>query len=329
MSLARGHRQSTEHSLTLRVPIGRQAMHRDMLIDCLPLAIGMIVCAACLRVLMSVAHARFQPQILWQLARDERGTVQSLSFVLTVPIFIMVLMFLVQLAQITMGRLVVEYAAFAAARSAVVWIPAAVEGEPANCIGNRFYRGEVEQPSGLASQYEIELVGAKAQRIHLAAASACLAICPSRPIENAAEVSPGLLAALWDGYSAATINPNDNASRQRVLANKMAYALKNTRVSLFVNHPVQEPPLWQYYVPPRIGEYQPNEIGWRDTLLVTVVHDYALLPGPGRLLATSASDADTVAPRIARRDRVYTYRLTANMTMTNEGQKATQTLWHE
>lgn len=304
-------------------------MHRDVLIDCLPYAIGMIVCAALLRVLMHLSCARFQPADLLKLAGDERGTVQSLSFVLTVPVFMMVLMFIVQLAQITMARLVVEYAAFATARCAVVWIPASVPFEPANCIGRRFYRGEVQRPNGQVSEYEIELTGTKSRRIQLSAASACLAICPARPIEDSSRVSPSLIEALWNGYQATTPNNNDDPRRRNVLANKIAYALDHTQVKLMVHHPEREPPLWQYYAPPRIGEFLPNEIGWRDTLIVTVSHDYALLPGPGRLLATSVSRNDTVASSVRRRGRTYTYKLSATMTMANEGQKATRTLLYE
>ena len=51
---------------------------------------------------------------------------QSLSFVLTLPLFIMVMMMIVQVSQLMIGMVVVHYAAFAAARSAAVWIPAAM-----------------------------------------------------------------------------------------------------------------------------------------------------------------------------------------------------------
>jgi len=63
---------------------------------------------------------------LRRLHRDEAGNVQSLSFVLTLPIFIMLMMLIVQASQLMIGQVVVEYAAVAAARSAIVWIPAAV-----------------------------------------------------------------------------------------------------------------------------------------------------------------------------------------------------------
>ena len=44
------------------------------------------------------------------------GSVQTLSFVLTLPIFIMVMMLIVQVSQLMIGLIVVHYAAYAAAR---------------------------------------------------------------------------------------------------------------------------------------------------------------------------------------------------------------------
>ena len=61
---------------------------------------------------------------LRRLHRDQAGSVQSLSFVLTLPLFVMVMMLIVQVSQLMIGLIVVHYAAYAAARSAVVWIPA-------------------------------------------------------------------------------------------------------------------------------------------------------------------------------------------------------------
>lgn len=296
--------------------------------DCLPLVGALVLSACLLPALMRASGARLSPRVLMHLARDERGSVQSLSFVLTVPVFIMVLMFVVQLAQITMARLVVEYAAFAAARSAAVWIPASIDDEPANCIGRRYFRGMMRRETGDAAVYDIELVGRKGRRIHWAAASACLSICPSRRVAGPRSIPPGMLDAVWTAYQATTPRDNDPATRRNVLQNKLAYALHNTDVRLEVQHPVQEPPLVAYYAPPRRGEYLPNEIGWRDTLVVTVVHDYALLPGPGRLLATSVSEDDDVASSIRRRRRTYVYQLTATATIANEGQKTTRTYWH-
>src|SRR5207237_103139 len=77
------------------------------------------------------AIARFikseQRRPILALHADERGSVQSLSFVLTVPVFIMLMMLAVQVTQLMIGEIIVNYAAFTAARSAAVWIPARIE----------------------------------------------------------------------------------------------------------------------------------------------------------------------------------------------------------
>src|SRR5690242_12510616 len=139
-------------------------MSRELLHDCLPYFLSMAVSVAILRLLVALSGAQFRLSAMKQLARDERGAVQSLSFVLTVPLFIMVLMFIVQLTQITIARLVVEYAAFAATRSAIVWIPANVNFESANQVGVRSY----QESRGNFAVYEIAPVGTKANRIRLA-----------------------------------------------------------------------------------------------------------------------------------------------------------------
>ena len=101
-------------------------MSRELIIACSPFLAGIAVSVVMLRVLIGLSGARLQPQRIRRLHRDERGAVQSLSFVLTLPLFVMIILFIVQLSQLTLGRLVVEYSAFAAARSAMVWIPASL-----------------------------------------------------------------------------------------------------------------------------------------------------------------------------------------------------------
>ena len=103
-------------------------MHRAVLEACLPW-LGALV-AACLLLVLVVrcSGASVRWGRLRSLHRDERGAVQSLSFVLTVPIFVMIFMLIVQISQLMIGVMVVNYAAFAAARSAVVWIPADTGG---------------------------------------------------------------------------------------------------------------------------------------------------------------------------------------------------------
>ncbi|MDZ4817796.1 MAG: TadE family protein, partial [Planctomycetota bacterium] len=86
-----------------------------------------------LRVLVGLCGARLNLARLRLLHRDQGGSVQSLSFILALPLFIMILMGIVQVSQMMIARIYVQYAAVAAVRSAVVWIPAAiVDGDEAN-----------------------------------------------------------------------------------------------------------------------------------------------------------------------------------------------------
>ena len=70
---------------------------------------------------------------------------QSLSFVLTLPVFIFIMMMIVQVSQLMIGIVVVHYAAFAAARSAAVWIPAAMPA-PEVAVLHQFLCGSIPTP---------------------------------------------------------------------------------------------------------------------------------------------------------------------------------------
>ena len=85
--------------------------------------------------LVRLNRAGFQWRRLLLLHADEGGSAQALSFVLTLPIFVWVMLFIVQVSQLMIATIAVNYAAFAAARSAIVWIPANIAGvETENCV---------------------------------------------------------------------------------------------------------------------------------------------------------------------------------------------------
>lgn len=266
-----------------------------------------------------------------KLPADEGGAVQSLSFVLTLPIFVMLMLFVVQLSQLTIARLFVEYAAYAAARSATVWIPANLDDvyETANRVGPaRQNIGIIQDENGNPwDRYSLLHPSRKLQRIEQAAAQALMPICPSRNV-GASQISPGLeaLASLEKAYRAFDPDSVNNARIPTRLRNKLAYALAATTVNLEVRHKETEPPLVWHDIGPYIEEFEPNEIGWQDQLLVTVRHDFALLPGPARFLAKRAvapgNVTDPVADRIVQRRNVYVYPLQATVRLSNEGEKS-------
>src|SRR5262245_60680206 len=94
--------------------------------SCWPLAAALILVCGCLAAIARCVQPE-QRRSIFQLHADERGSVQSLSFVITAPIFIMLMMLAVQITQLMIGEIVVNYAAYAAARSATVFIPARIE----------------------------------------------------------------------------------------------------------------------------------------------------------------------------------------------------------
>ncbi len=316
-------------------------MHRETLIACAPYVVAIIALLICQGLLLHFSRARLQLAQLKQLHRDQRGAVQSLSFILTLPVFMFIMMFIVQLALITTARISVEYAAYAAARSAIVWFPA-------NLGNDTFAENRVSshtlQPVRMYEAngrsyivYRVLPSGDKFARIHLAAAMACMPICPSTNT-GVSDNHPGnaALPSIQRAYQVMAPGSSSNTRIPARLRNKLAYALANTAVEIEIHHCSDQitggdPPLY----PERSLELEhpgrylwPNEIGWQDQIFVTVFHQYALLPGPGRLLARradSATDYDEVPDQIQVANGVYSRTLIATTRMGNEGQKPTPT----
>lgn len=334
-------------------------MHRQILVACLPYLLAIGVSILMLRVLVLLSGARLRLRQLKRLHRDQLGGVQSLSFVLTLPLFMMIMMFIVQVSQITIARVAVEYSAFAAARSAIVWIPAhtGMLGEEENKIGSLIDLGEVPDQAGWR-RYGVEPYGWKYSKIHLAAAQACMPICPSRDLYQSYD-HPGNAAAdaLRVAYFSLAPSQQSNSRLIARLRNKLAYALENTRVFVEIRHNEAHDPWladqWggpygisydeagdkeleysEIGLPDYEAEFAYNEIGFQDQVLVTVMHEFALLPGPGRLLARRLQPAEAFffgGPSSGysnditldyRNRRVYTYGMTATVRMTAEGEKS-------
>ena len=108
-------------------------MARAILTACSPWLALLLVLILAAWALVRFSRAQLRLGRLLELHRDEAGSVQSLSFVLTLPLFIMIMMMIVQVSQLMIGTVVVHYAAFAAARSAAVWIPAAMAAPEGPC----------------------------------------------------------------------------------------------------------------------------------------------------------------------------------------------------
>ena len=314
-------------------------MHRETLISCAPYVAAIVALLMCQGLLLRFSQTRLQWAQLRKLHRDERGAVQSLSFVLTLPVFMFIMMFIVQLALITMGRISVEYAAYAAARSAIVWYPAntgtLLENHTSHnsLVPIRFY----ESNGRNYTVYRVIPSGDKYAKIHLAAAMACMPICPSTNT-GVSNSHPGnaALPSIQRAYQTLAPSSSMNTRIPARLRNKLAYALANTHVEIEVHHCSDQisggdPPLypeWSLELEHPNRYLWPSEIGWQDQVYVTVYHQYALLPGPGRLLARRANTEtiyDEIPDQIQNVNGVYSRTLIATTRMGNEGQKPTPT----
>ena len=319
-------------------------MARAILTACLPWLAVLLVLILAAWALVRFSRVQLRLGRLLELHRDEVGSVQSLSFVLTLPVFIMIMMMIVQVSQLMIGTVVVHYAAFAAARSAAVWIPAAVNSENGPegpcCISS--YAVDPDAPDQVSPEldptaadygpgsggltYKIEPGSSKYNKIASAAILACVPVSPSRNLglETPATASQ-MNSVLKTAYGTLASSSGSNSQTGPRLDHKLAYAIENTDVEIRFYHKNQEPPLKTYFLPEDPGEFYFNEVGWQDTITVTVNYQFPLLPGPGRLLAryvTGSSGTDKVAEAIQKHKGVYTYPLTASATMGNEGEKS-------
>jgi hypothetical protein len=328
---------------------------------CLPWLAWLLLLILAAWVLVRSSRAQLRLGRLFELHRDEAGSVQSLSFVLTLPLFIMIMMMIVQVSQLMIGTVVVHYAAFAAARSAAVWIPAAMAAPEGPCCISS-YEVDPDAPDQVAPEldataadygpssggltYKIAPGSPKFNKIASAAILACVPISPSRDLGLQAPTDGQMDAVLKSVYGTLSPSSSSNSAIGPRLDRKLAYAINSTDVQIRFFHKNQEPPLVTYdegsyyyyliapdtriwdYVPDDFGDFASNEVGWQDTITVTVNYQFPLLPGPGRMLAryvVGPSGKDTVAATIQNQGGVYTYPLQASATIGNEGEKSVVT----
>ncbi len=329
---------------------------RAMLLPCLPWLVLLAVLVGCAWLVVRLAGGRLELSRLRQLHGDQEGGVQSLGFVLTMPFFIMVLMLIVQVSQLMIGTVVVNYAALAAARSAIVWIPANLgQGfEEENQISN--YEVDPNAPDQVFPEldptaadygpgqggvtYLVDVgtpaspASPKSAKILSAAVLALMPIAPSRNLNlQVPAAGQAMLPTLQAAYGSLVSSSASNGAINGRIANKLAYASAATTVEVRFYHPNFEPPLVTYDPPVGVSppstlmEFQPNELGWQDQVTVKVTHYYALLPGPGRLLASvipnpNGSLTNDPVVQSLRQMGVYVYPITAEATLGNEGEKS-------
>ncbi|MGQ9574034.1 MAG: TadE/TadG family type IV pilus assembly protein [Thermoguttaceae bacterium] len=320
-------------------------MGRAILQSCWPwMAVWLGGCAG-LWLLARLSRAKPDWGRLRRLHPDQCGTAQSLSFVLTLPVFVIVILFIVQLSQLMIGTMAVHYAAYAAARAATVWIPAriGIGPEAENCVlGYALDPDAPEQvmpildpsdeafgPAEGGLTYRIYEEGFKYRKIAWAAILALVPISPSRDLGldlPGEAIAPADI--LQRAFHAMAPQPASGPGAfSRRLRNKLAYAIQNTAVEVRFFHPNSEPPLVAWDPPHEFREGQ--ELGWQDPITVTVHYNLALLPGPGRLLfRTRHRDPRTIGT-ILPQANTYVFTLTGSArtglqsaTLGNEGEKS-------
>lgn len=324
-------------------------MHRAVLEACFPSLIALALAFAMLSGLLRISSRgctlRQVVSRLRHLHRCEQGAVQSLSFVLTLPFFIVICMFIVQVSQLMIGVMVVHYAAYAAARSAIVWIPAAVDDFAENKLDSPI---TTESPVVLTGDGSLVRENFKYRKIFEAASLACAPISPSRDVGFALnDLSQGPAFVMQDLYASLAPESQQNTRIPDRIQHKLAYSFRNTAVRVeFLDKNTLRGPTYNPRMlvrDPDTGQivrdgsgqvvraWDPHEVGWEDPVEVLVTHEFALLPGPGRVLAKylvrNTNQPDRVAERIdtratATRERLYTTSIVASAMLTNEGFKS-------
>lgn len=329
-------------------------MHRDILIACLPCFVVLCAAMLVLRGVLAIGAASWDWRRLTQMHRCQRGGVQTLAFVLTMPIFIMVVLLIVQVSQLMIAQMVLHYAAFAGARAASVWLPAAVDdpslemddyAEVENRVSDRPTTNDGDYTSFEVTSSN---TSQKLWKVRSAVVQALAPLAPSRDLGSQGQMArlTEVITATRQMYSTLVPASNSNSRIPIRIANKLNYADQNTRVVVewrdgrdgsgrdsldnsaynVRNHTCPNPELQTHY--------RESEIGWQDPITVYVIHQFALLPGPGRFLAARLIRADglpdRVSPRIghnaAGNSTVYTTQIMAAATITCEGLKSVKPL---
>lgn len=325
-------------------------MHRAVLQVCWPWFVCLLVAGGVAALLVQFCGGRWQWRRWRELHSDQGGAVQSLSLVLTLPIFILLVLFIVQISQMMVAVMMVHYSAFAAARAAAVWIPAEVTNEPtlyddltnidltnvpflprerSNVIAG-LVQPDPLRPGILQLQPGIgtSMQSIKYQKIALAAVIPCLTISPSRDFhwetQMPVELQPtyNTLLKLYPQFDPAS---RSNLRMPKRLMNKLIYSEQFTNVTVEwqeVNHPTTDVDTSPTYNPRnhplsmtgRVPHWNRNEVGFRDPVTVRVSHQFALLPGIGRILKTglvfangnweNKNQDDAVASKITKQTRI-------------------------
>ena len=330
-------------------------MNREILIACLPCFVVLCASFVVLRIVLAFGTRSWSWQRLVQVHACQQGGVQSLAFALTMPIFVAVVLLIVQVSQLMVAQMVIHYAAFAGVRAASVWLPAAIEDASLEVndyieVENRL-SDHPTMSDGDYTDYEVtsSSTSMKLWKVRAAVVQALMPLCPSRSVGARGQMAylPNLAMANQQVYATLLPASQSNTQLGPRIVNKLNYADQNTRVVVewrdsfdprgrdsfnFTAYNVRN-----HTCPDaeRQSTFREAEIGWQDPITVYVVHQFALLPGPGRLLAAQLVRADGLPDRVSPRIKatsldasrtLYTTQIQAAATLTCEGWKSVKPL---
>lgn len=325
-------------------------MHRAIVEACFPLFLCLLAGFAALWGVARLSGARFAPARLRALHRCEQGGVQTLSFVITLPVFMMLVLFIVQISQLMIGITVVHYSAFAAARAASVWFGAETPTEAANQMDPVAFDETAKYPQWICNDLTFNSLPPgrawKYNKIWWAATMACVPISPSHQYLTQSELQSRYNSKVQTTtrlYQNLVPASSGNSAISTRLLNKFAYSAEHTRIyitGIDLNGfgPASYNP--RNHPDPNVV-WKQNEIGWQDPITVTVTYRFPLLTGPGRFLspghflsaklAPADGTPDKVSSRIqiwrkqdhpGYQESVYWTQLTATATVVNDGVKS-------
>lgn len=319
-------------------------MNRAILTECWPWFLVLVASFAGLLLVGAAAGARLRWSRLRDLHRCQEGSAQTLSFVLTLPVFIMIVMFIVQVSQLMIGITVVHYAAFAAARAAIVVVPTRLNLTSEMLFENQVLSVPPDDPTYgpqyNGNTYVIPPINSAMPMQHFkyywiwrGAVMACMPIAPSGTYYQGTNQN-GYAQTMAQIYQAMTPNAPQNPRIPTRIQNKMAYSSQNTTILISgidkdsLNGPATYNP--RNHPDPDVI-WNPYELGWEDPFTITVKHNLALLPGPGRWLIKQLTSPTGAPDRVSSTIQVlvgdtgepfYATSLSASATLSNEGLKS-------
>lgn len=170
---------------------------------------------------------------LWRLGqaarrvtRSGRAGTASIEFVLVLVVAVPIVLIMIQSMLLVVGNLAVHYAAYNAARAAVVWVPEKVYGQ-AGVYGSDWQDGDLDEPRNVVSGTDGSV---KYRHVRNAAVYSVMPVCAGNEVAGARPPVQRVQEGLQRFFSANNQTPPTWITKQ--LANKLCYADNYTEVEL-------------------------------------------------------------------------------------------------